>query len=118
MKVISKMKSWVVMVGLLSLTMVLCGCGNSNAILVVHLNSDERSDAVQIENAVDKGGQLSLDKESIPVMDEIGPDVEGYGALNSQGSYYVNGAILNWVADKGWRLVAVNLNSYYFVRVR
>ena len=98
------------------------GATASDKILLVevsgHLEEDDVSDSVQIEAALRNGGQMRvntslLDSSYQALMSE-------YGASDSEGMYWTNGAWLNYIASQGWELVGVPGNAvtgdYCFIK--
>ncbi len=79
---------------------------------------DEISDITQIINALQNGGAMYLNIENMD--SDFKEIISSYGACNADGMYYVQGALLNYIASKGWELVqgpSTGLSStYYFIR--
>ena len=65
----------------------------------------ERSDCIQVENALKYGGQIIVLNENDGYEYAFGREYERYGALNGSNMYYTRGAVLNYIASKGWNLV-------------
>ncbi len=100
---------------------LLTGCGSGdNAILIVEVQrSGHEQDATLVKNALKKGGVIKISGDTGCVeflSKEVGPNVERYGAMGGDGKYFVMPAIMNWIADKGWRLQQVANNDYVFVK--
>ena len=94
---------------------------SSNRVLVVYMNSDDSSDSsdmLQIKNAFSNGGMIKIDPGNI--NSELKSQIEAYGAYNADSMYWVTGAILNYIASRGWKLVQAPttglVNCYYFVK--
>ena len=93
---------------------------SSNRVLVVYINNDssDQSDMTQIKNAFNNGGMIKLDPNNIST--ELKWQMESYGASDSDGMYWVTGAVLNYVASRGWNLVQAPttglVNCYYFAK--
>ena len=94
---------------------------SSNRVLVVYMNSDsstDQSDMTQIKNAFNNGGMIKLDPNNIST--DLKWQMESYGAADADGMYWVTGAVLNYVASRGWTLVQAPttglVNCYYFTK--
>lgn len=94
---------------------------SSNRVLVVYMNSDSstnQSDMTQIKNAFNNGGMIKLDPNNIST--DLKWQMESYGAADADGMYWVTGAVLNYVASRGWTLVQAPttglVNCYYFTK--
>lgn len=93
---------------------------SSNRVLVVYMdnNSSDQSDMTQIKNAFNNGGMIKLDPNNIST--DLKWQMESYGAADSDGMYWVTGAVLNYVASRGWNLVQAPTtgltNCYYFTK--
>jgi hypothetical protein len=94
---------------------------SSNRVLVVYMNSDSstnQSDMTQIKNAFNNGGMIKLDPNDIST--DLKLQMESYGAADADGMYWVTGAVLNYIASRGWNLVQAPttglVNCYYFTR--
>ena len=76
------------------------------------------SDITQISNALQNGGGVHI---NIGNMDsDFKETISSYAAYDADGRYYVLGAVLNYIASKGWELVqgpSTGLSSiYYFIK--
>ena len=85
------------------------------------MNSDsstDQSDMTQIKNAFNNGGMIKLDPNNIST--DLKWQMESYGAADTDGMYWVTGAVLNYVASRGWTLVQAPTtglaNCYYFTK--
>ncbi len=94
---------------------------SSNRVLVVYMNSDsstDQSDMTQIKNAFNNGGMIKLDPNDIST--ELKLQMESYGAADADGMYWVTGAVLNYIASRGWNLVQAPttglVSTYYFTK--
>lgn len=104
----------------------LYACSNSenkgDYVLIVHV-SDYPSEAKVVEQALQKGGQIGI---NVSKAMELDSNFENkYAVADSEGSYQVIPALLNFVGDRGWTLVQVfciNLNAenkeYFFTKKR
>ncbi len=96
---------------------------SSNRVLLIHIVSEdsEFSDAVQVKNALSNGGMIQLELSSESLEKALGSEPYGaYGASDSDGYHYILGALLNYIASRGWSLIQAPTtglaNQYYFVR--
>ncbi len=95
---------------------------SSNRVLIVEIDDDiavsDLSDSTQINKALSNGGMIRLSNSSIE--DSLSYKIERYAASDSSGSYWVLGALLNYISSEGWRFVQApqsGLNDkYYFVK--
>jgi len=92
-------------------------------ILVVRIGdkNDDVSEVELIKNALEKGGQLTLNVEVLKQLDN--PKFSSkYTASGSDGRYFTRPAILNFVGGQGWRLLQIVVDSYeteyFFVKSR
>ena len=98
------------------------GLDSSNRVLVVEINNDlsesEKSDNKQINEALANGGMIRISTNNI--NSTLKSKIERYGATNSGGSYWVLGALLNYIASEGWTFVqgpSSGLSqNYYFIK--
>lgn len=97
---------------------------NENKMLIVmmenNLSSENRSDKTQVQNALKYGGQIRIGSSNDDFELSIGDAYHAYGASNSKGYYYTNGAVLNYIASKGWTFVqaesSLGSTTYYFTK--
>ncbi len=96
---------------------------SSNRVLLVHIVSEdsEVSDAKQVENALANGGMVQLELSAVSLEKALrGKPYGAYGASDSDGYHYILGALLNYIASRGWSLIQAPssglANQYYFVR--
>lgn len=99
---------------------------STSSVLIVRIKSEESddsdcSDARQVENAITSGGMIQLKLSGDFLKEAMGSDLYGnYGAANSKGYYYILGAVLNYVASRGWTLIqgpsSGLANVYYFIQ--
>ncbi len=83
------------------------------------------SDWTMISNALDDGGMIVLNRDelvqnndgtfSVPTI-MLRERMSVWGASDVYGSYYVDGALLNYIASEGWELVSTEGQYYYFRR--
>ena len=93
-------------------------------VLVVSIESDiadsDRSDKTQVTNALENGGMVRLKNTSEGYEYSLGTGYKKYGANDSNGYIWLNGAVLNYVASRGWTLVQGPSSGlsreYYFVK--
>lgn len=96
---------------------------SSNRVLLVHILSEdsEFSDVTQVKNALSNGGMIQLELSVESLEKALGSEQYGvYGASNSDGYHYILGALLNYIASRGWSLIQAPTsglaNQYYFTR--
>lgn len=93
---------------------------STNRVLVIEidedLKSDEISDETQVKNALKNGGMIRL--KSSDLSKTLKLNLDKYAAANEDGTYWVFGALLNYIASEGWELVQAPSSglsqSYYF----
>ncbi len=89
-------------------------------ILIVDATNDdesELSDSTQIANAVQSGGMIKISPESEWISSHFPPEYIKYGAMNSNGIMWTEGAYLNYIASMGWQLIAVENKVLYFTQI-
>ncbi len=76
----------------------------------------EVSDYSQIDDALRYGGQIIVNLNQLDATLQL--DTEMYAAVNSEGRYYTEGALLNYIASRGWTLVQHESfgDMYYFIK--
>ncbi len=88
-------------------------------LLYVSIASDydnNTSDIEQVDKALRDGGMIKI-KANSNFISNVMPGAQSYGASNSSGSYYIYGAIINYIASRGWTLVSADgQDDLYFVR--
>lgn len=97
---------------------------SSKRILVVSIESDladsDRSDKTQVNNALENGGMIRLKNSSEGFEYSLGTVYKRYGASDSQGYMWLTGAVLNYVASRGWTFTqgpsSGLSNQYFFVK--
>lgn len=96
---------------------------SSNRVLLVHIVSEdsEYSDATQVKNGLSNGGMIQLELSAEALEKALGSELyRSYGASNSDGYHYILGALLNYIASRGWSLIQAPTSGlapqYYFVR--
>ncbi len=96
-----------------------------HAVLTVTFGDFPETDQAQIANALKIGGLLKCgaDSKYVKVLKGIDSKFERYGAIDSNGSYYILPAVLNWISSKGWKFqqkFCINMNNdnaqYFFVK--
>ena len=91
---------------------------SSNRVLVVYMESDSsanQSDMTQIKKAFDNGGMIRLDTNNISTDFRL--QMEPYAASDTDGMYWVTGAVLNYIASRGWKLLqapTTGMSNYYY----
>ncbi|MFA5546430.1 MAG: hypothetical protein WDA14_12345 [Sphaerochaetaceae bacterium] len=96
---------------------------SSGRVLLVGIGSDDSdlSDETQVKNALSNGGMVQLSMSKDTLKDVLSSDVYGYyGASDSEGYYYTLGALLNYIASRGWTLIQAPStglsDEYYFIK--
>lgn len=96
----------IVLVAFVVLSLASCvgGSGNGDKILIVTVDSDEDITGIeQVKESLGKGGKINLD---VKTCRDIAPDFdEKYTASDSEGSFLVQPAILNFIGGNKWKLV-------------
>ena len=84
------------------------------------LSDSYRSDKTQMKNALEDGGMVRIRPTNEDIIYSVGIDYLDYGASDSDGNYWTIGALLNYIASRGWTLVqtpSTGLSSdYYFIK--
>jgi len=96
---------------------------SNRQVLVVAIESSDSklSDKDQFIDGLDNGGMIIISKSG-DYLDRITEyKFQNYGALDSSNRFYPLGAILNYIASKGWMLVqnsspVLQGDYYYFVK--
>ena len=74
------------------------------SILVVEMVDEDYdgdlSDSTQIDNAIKSGGMIILNISDLD--SSLESKIDRYGAIDADGMYYVKGALLNYLASRGW----------------
>lgn len=90
-------------------------------ILKVNDSANNYSDSTQGKNVINQGGTIILkdfDSDSIEAI--FGENWNSYGGADANGYHFLDGALLNYIASKGWNLIqAPNTglgNTYYFTK--
>lgn len=101
------------------------GVSGRHAVLTVRFSSNPETDITRITNTLKIGGMLKCgyDKEYAKVVESIDEKFDKFGAADSNGSYYILPAVLNWISSQGWKFqqkFCINMNDdnaeYYFVK--
>ncbi len=100
------------------------GIDSTHRVLLVSMEDDisssKASDQVQVKNALNNGGMIRIKDSNDGYKSAFGNEFGKYGALDSSGSYYTTGAVLNYIASRGWTLIQApssGLSStYYFIK--
>ena len=90
-------------------------------ILKVSDSANNYSDSTQGKNVINKGGTIILkDFDSDSINAVFGEYWNSYGGADANGYHYLDGALLNYIASKGWNLIqapSTGLGStYYFTK--
>jgi len=88
---------------------------NLGKILVVLVEKDKKDSfgILAFNKALEIGGQISI---TIDEVKDSNYDFINYAVTNEEGSYYTNGALLNYITSKNWNYHSKNLKSYTFTR--
>ncbi|MCK9482301.1 MAG: hypothetical protein M0R38_11140 [Bacteroidia bacterium] len=96
---------------------------STRRVLMVSLtnNYDEISDEKQVGNALLNGGMIQLQIDGEALLESFGnTNYKQYGASGSSGKFYIMGAMLNYIASRGWTLIqsstSILNNEYYFIK--
>ena len=97
---------------------------SSHRVLIVSLENglsdSDRSDKTQVKNALEDGGRVRIRPNNDDITYSVGNDYKDYGARDSDGTYWTTGALMNYIASRGWTLVqapSTGLSSdYYFIK--
>ena len=95
---------------------------STNRVLLVEIDSDlerdDLSDYTQIQNALKDGGTMRLNPNNLDKT--LDSKIDYYAATDSNGQFWVLGALLNYIASEGWELVQAPTTglatNYYFIR--
>jgi hypothetical protein len=100
--------------------LVMTGCtgNNGDKILIVEISKekDELSEQEVIEKSLKKGGMITINVDLARKIDENFD--EKYAVMNSEGTFFSNPALLNFIGDNGWNYNSGGLGSYYFTQSR
>lgn len=82
------------------------------------VSEDSLSDSTQVNNALEDGGMIQIKIDNDWLEDTFGYGYGYYGAANSDGYHYTLGAVMNYVASRGWTFVQAPSSglstTYYF----
>ena len=95
-----------------------------HGVLVLYTDSDSSSysDSTQVDNALSYGGEIHIDiSSSDAITESFGSlDWQRSGAIDNEDTFYLRGAVLNYIASFNWTLVQAPTSgiskAYYFVR--
>ena len=94
---------------------------STKRVLTVCIESDildsNRSDKTQVSNALNDGGMIRLKATNDGYEYSLGSTYKQYGATNSTGGFWTLGAVLNYIASRGWTFVQAptsGLSDYYY----
>ena len=84
------------------------------------ISNKDASDDVQVKNALKNGGTIRVKDSNEGYQNAFGYEYERYGAVNSSGTYWTKGAVLNYIASRGWTLIQAPSSglttTYYFIK--
>ena len=90
-------------------------------VLVVTIESDlsdsNRSSTTQVKNAFADGGMIRIKSSNDGFDYSLGSAYKQYGATDASGSFWSLGAVLNYIASRGWTFVqapTTGLSDYYY----
>ena len=101
------------------------GDSGKHSVLTVRFSSRPETDVTRIKNTLKIGGMLKCgyNRDYTMVVEKIDKKFDDFGAVDSNGSYYILPAVLNWISSQGWKFqqkFCVNMNDdnaeYYFVK--
>lgn len=112
------------LVVLLFCNIYLCYISSIHRILLVRMENkvsySDASDSVQVNNALRNGGSIVIKDSNDGYKKAFGEEYGRYGASDSSGYYYTKGAVLNYIASRGWKLIQAPssglTDEYYFVK--
>ena len=110
----------IVIIAMLLLQTNVIKLGSGKALLIVHMtneDAEEKSDKTQVENALKNGGTIFVPLSSDGLEKAFGKSYVSYGATNSKGYVYLEGAAMNYIISKGWSLIqapSTGLSSIYY----
>lgn len=93
-------------------------------LIMVNDTADAYSDKRQVTNALENGGHIIFETFDNRIVDYFPEELQDYGALNGQGSFFIAGTVLNYVASLGWEFkqaetlydASAIINTYYFTK--
>lgn len=97
---------------------------STHQVLIVTLEDDlpdsKRSDKTQVKNALEDGGMVRIRSTNDGITYSVGNDYIYYGASDSDGTSWTTGALMNYIASRGWTFVQVRTSgltsNYYFIK--
>ena len=100
------------------------GIDSTHRVLLVSMEDDisisKASDITQVKNALSNGGTIRIKDSNDGYESAFGHDYEKYGATNSSGNYWTKGAVLNYIASRGWTLIQAPSSglshTFYFIK--
>lgn len=116
------------MIGLVLLALIaapaLGGCLQQSAgdrVLLVQLAgedeaADELSELQVVRDSLERGGSINV---NVSIARQIDKEFDAsYAVMNTEGTFLVLPALLNWVGGNGWRLVGPSLGGWLFTKPR
>ena len=97
---------------------------STHRVLIVSLEDDlpdsKRSDKTQVKNALEDGGMVRIRPNNDDITYSVGNDYKDYGARDSDEIYWTTGALMNYIASRGWTFVQAPTSgltsNYYFIK--
>ena len=78
-------------------------------VLCISLESDidksDKSDIIQVKNALENGGTIRIENSNDGYSDAFGETYKDFGAKDGKGYLWTSGAVINYIASKGWTFV-------------
>lgn len=100
------------------------GClqqSNGDHVLLVQLASedeaaDELSELQVVRDSLERGGSINV---NVSTARQIDKEFDAkYAVMNTEGSFLILPAVLNWVGGNGWHLVGPSLGGWLFTKPR
>jgi hypothetical protein len=107
-----------IVIGAVILSLTGCIEEKGDKILFVQIgkDKDDLSEQAVIEESLKKGGQITI---NIALAREIDKDFdEKYSVSDSEGSFLIRPALLNFIGDNGWNYKEAGLGRYTFTQSR
>ena len=97
---------------------------SSHRVLIVSLENglsdSDRSDKTQVKNALEDGGRVRIRPNNDDITYSVGNDYIYYGASESDGTSWTTGALMTYIASRGWTFVQAPTSgltsNYYFIK--
>lgn len=99
------MKNFILL--LLFITLISC---QDNRVLIIDITETSSSyDSKLFTKALKEGGQISIPTDEIPGLEE-------FALIGNDGTYFIQGAVINYVLSKGWEFHSVSVSGIYFTK--